>query len=729
MEKHVTKSLSLILAAAMATATLAGCGAKAPTSSTAGTAQTSGSTAEGMVAPVPADMDYDAESAFVYDAQLGEFKAMLDEAKEAGTQSERFAKMALAEAKMLESATLVPQSTRGGNYTMGRVAKRTGPTVYWGTDQERVHNLIVTTEMIKAEHQDELKKMWNKLKGTGTYEAKAAEYLQKNGYTLKDTYAKAYYTEPKTWDATRTPFRTDMSAIVNTYDGLVEYDMENELKPALAESWEVSDDGLTYTFHLRKGVKWVDAQGRELGEVKADDFVSGMQHMMDSHGGLEYLVDGVLVNAHEYLAGDVTDFTQVGVKAADDYTVVYTLEKPTSYFMTMLGYGVFAPINREYFKSKGGDFGLDAFQAAVDSGNYTYGNTSNDIAYCGPYLVTNATAENTIVFEANPSYWNKDNIRLKKVVWKFNDDKDPTKAYSDVKANVIDGTGLKAAATEACKKDGLFDEYVTVSDTEAATYMMYMNVNRKAYANVNDSTKVASAMTDEQKLAADIAMFNPHFRMALAMGLDAGSYNAQLVGEDLKMTSIRNSFTPGNFVTLPEEATVSINGTEKTYPAETYYGQIVQDQLDADGVKIKVWDAENMTSDGFVGWYNPENAMEELNKAIEEVKQNGLEISPENPVHLDLPVFMASESDANRANVLKQSIEASLQGNVVIDIVECADSKDLEDAGYFIESGEQANYSIYNVAGWGPDYGDPQTYLDAVQDNYSGSLTMFLGMY
>ncbi len=384
MEKHVTKTLSLLMAAAMATATLTGCGAKAPANnSTPNTVQTSGSVAGEMTAPVSADLDYDAASAFVYDAQMGEFKAMLDEAKLAGTQSERFAKMAQAEAKMLETATLIPNATRGGNYTLGRVAKRTNPTVFWGTDEDRVHNAIVTTEVIKAEHQEELKKMWNELKGTGTYEDKAAEYLESQGYTLKDTYQLVYSTEPKTWDATRTSYRTDMKAIVNTYDGLVEYDMENELQPALAESWEVSEDGLTYTFHLRQGVKWVDAQGREIGEVKADDFVAGMQHMMDTHGGLEYLVDGVLVNAHEYLAGDVTDFTQVGVKAADDYTVVYTLEEPTGYFMTMLGYGVFAPINRDYFKSKGGDFGMDAFQAAVDSGNYTYGNTSNDMPLPG----------------------------------------------------------------------------------------------------------------------------------------------------------------------------------------------------------------------------------------------------------------------------------------------------------------------------------------------------------
>lgn len=734
MEKHITKTLSLFLAAVMATASLAGCGA----SSTAGTAaagsqgssQVSAGTAGEMVAPVSADMSHDEASAFVYDSQMGEFKAMLQDAKESSAaQSERFAKMALAEAKLLETATLVPQTARGGNYTFGRVAKRTQPTVFWGTDAERMHNLIVTTEIIKAEHQNELKKMWNQLRGTGTYEAEAAKYLESKGYTLKDNYSKIYATEPKTWDATRTPFATDMQAIVNTYDGLVEYDMENELKPALAEKWEVSEDGLTYTFHLRKGVKWVDSQGREIGEVKADDFVAGMQHTMDGHGGLEYLVDGVLVNADEYLAGNLTDFTQVGVKAVDDYTLVYTLEKPTSYFMTMLGYGVFAPVNREYFKSKGGDFGLDAFQAALDSGNYSYGNTSNDIAYCGPYLVTNATAENTIVFEENPAYWNNENIRLKKIVWKFNDNKDPTKAYTDVKTDVVDAAPLNSASAEACKKDGLFEDFVTVADTDGSTYMFSMNVHRTAYANVNDETKVVSALTEDQKLATDIAMFNPHFRMALAMGIDVAAFNAQLVGEELKMTSLRNTITPGNFVALEEETTVSINGTEKTYPAGTYYGQIIQDQLDADGLKVKVWDAEELTSDGFAGWYSPENAMEQLNLAIEEVKQSGLEISPENPIYLDVPVFVSSESYANAGNVLKQSLETALQGNVVVNIVECNDKKDFQKAGYFIENGQQANYTIYTMCGWSPDFGDPQTYLDAVQDDYAGSLAMFLGVY
>ena len=134
--------------------------------------------------------------------------------------------------------------------------------------------------------------------------------------------------------------------------------------------------------------------------------------MLDAGGGLEYLVENIIVNALEYNKGDVTDFAEVGVKATDEHTVVYTLCQPTSYFITMLGYNVFAPMSRTYFESKGGVFGKDDYKTAVDAGTVKYGQTVNDIAYCGPYTVTNHTANNTIVFKANPTYWNKDNITI-----------------------------------------------------------------------------------------------------------------------------------------------------------------------------------------------------------------------------------------------------------------------------------------------------------------------------
>lgn len=673
--------------------------------------------------------DYNAMSAAIYDAQLGAFNTLYQAAKEETNVSKRYALMAQAEAKLLEAAVLIPGTTKGGNYGLSRVAKRSASTVLWGNDSDRFHNVLVTTELITAEDQTHLKAMWNEVRGTGTYTQKAIDYLTEKGYTLKNTYNMGYPSDPKTWDALATSRSADSEAIVNTYDGLVEYDNENEIKPALAESWEVSEDGLTYTFHIRQGAKWVDAQGREVADVKADDFVAGMQHMLDAGGGLEYLVENIIVNALEYNTGDVTDFAEVGVKATDDNTVVYTLCQPTSYFITMLGYNVFAPMSRTYFESKGGVFGKDDYKTAVDAGTMKYGQTVNDIAYCGPYTVTNHTAENTIVFEANPTYWNKDNITIKTLTWKFNDGKDPTKAYEDTKAGTLDGCGLSSASLEACKADGNFEKYCTVSDTDATSFVLFLNLNRNAYANFNDETKAVSTMTDDQKKRTDAAMLNVHFRRAIGMGLDIATYNGQVVGEELKLNSVRNSYTPGNFVALEEDVTVEINGESKTFAKGTYYGEIMQAQIDADGVKIKVWDAENQTSDGFAGWHNPANAYEELQQAITELKEFGVEISKDNPIVMDLPYYSGADIYTNRAQTLKQSVEEALQGCVVVNLVSCADAQEWYYAGYYTESGKDANYTLYDVSGWGPDYGDPATYLDTMLGDGAGYMAKCLGLF
>ena len=678
--------------------------------------------------PLPTG-DYNAMSAAIYDAQLGAFNTLYQAAKEETNVSKRYALMAQAEAKLLEAAVLIPGTTNGGNYGLSRVAKRSASTVLWGNDSDRFHNVLVTTELISAEDQTHLKAMWNEVRGTGTYSQKATDYLKEKGYTLKDTYNMGYVSDPQTWDALATSRSADSEAIVNTYDGLVEYDNENEIKPALAESWEVSEDGKTYTFHIRQGAKWVDAQGREVADVKADDFVAGMQHMLDAGGGLEYLVENIIVNALEYNTGDVTDFAEVGVKATDDNTVVYTLCQPTSYFITMLGYNVFAPMSRTYFESKGGVFGKDDYKAAVDAGTMKYGQTVNDIAYCGPYTVTNHTAENTIVFEANPTYWNKDNITIKTLTWKFNDGQDPTKAYEDTKAGTLDGCGLSSASLEACKADGNFEKYCTVSDTDATSFVLFLNLNRNAYANFNDETKAVSTMTDDQKKRTDAAMLNVHFRRAIGMGLDIATYNGQVVGEELKLNSVRNSYTPGNFVALEEDVTIEINGESKTFAKGTYYGEIMQAQIDADGVKIKVWDAENQTSDGFAGWHNPANAYEELQQAITELKEFGVEISKDNPIVMDLPYYSGADVYTNRAQTLKQSVEEALQGCVVVNLVPCADAKEWYYAGYYTESGKDANYTLYDVSGWGPDYGDPATYLDTMLGDGAGYMAKCLGLF
>lgn len=669
---------------------------------------------------------YDETSTELYNEALGDFNDALATAKEAETVDERYALMAVAEGKLMESAMMYPLTSRGGMYAMYRMAPRTKDYTLWGSDNVRYHQYVVTTDFIKAEDYNEMRAKWDELKGTGTYESWVKEYLAGKGYTLKDSFSMPYASDPVTWDGLATSRAADNDAIINTYDGLMEYDVEGTLQPALAESYEVSDDGLTYTFHLRKDVKWTDSQGREVDTVKADDFVAGMQHMCDAQGGLEYLVQGVIKNVSQYISGEVTDFDEVGVKAVDDYTVEYTLEEPCSYFMTMLGYTIFMPMSRSYYQSQGGKFGAEYDSSAAD---YQYGKDSNSIAYCGPYLVTNATAKNTIVFKLSDSYWNKDNVNIKTLTWLFNDQSDVTKMYTDAKAGTVDYVNLNTSTMETAKSEGLYDQYAVVSDTDATSFMGFYNINRTATANANDGTTAKSTKSDEEIQRTNKALQNVHFRRAISFAADRGAYNAQQVGEDLKYTSLRNTFTPGYFVSLSKDTTIQINGTDTTFPAGTYYGEIVQKQIDADGVKIKVWDAENKTSDGFDGWYNPENAVEELNTAIEELAEDGITIDESNPIQIEYPYPSAVEVYTNKANSYKKSVEAALGGKVVINLVDAVDLDGWYYAGYYVNYGYEQNYDVYDVSGWGPDFGDPCSYLDTMLPDYEGYMTKCFGIF
>jgi ABC-type oligopeptide transport system substrate-binding subunit len=719
--------VSLVLAAAMGLS-LCACGSASGDSTQSGTSTNSAAAAQEEI-DVAA---YVEESAALYSDILGEFAEYYDEAKEAESVSERFAYMAIAEAKLLESAVMLPVSTRGGYYCYSRVAPYTVDYTLWGNDMERFHQALIATDFITADDRAEMKEKWAELRGTGTYEEWAKSFLEEKGYTLTDTYGYAYNEDPSTWDVLATSKSVDSEAIVNTYDGLMEYDVEGELQPALAESYEVSEDGLTYTFHLRQGVKWVDYQGREVAEVTADDFVAGMQHMMDAAGGLEYLIEGVIANASEYISGEVTDFSEVGVTAVDDYTVQYTLEAPCSYFTTMLGYNVFAPMCRTYYESKGGKFGSEYDPSASD---YAYGLDPESIAYCGPYLVTNHTDKSVIVFSANPSYWNADNINIQTIKWQYYDGTDPMKLYDMAKAGDLAGVSLTDSTLETAKADEdiPFDEYVYTSATDATSYMAFFNINRHAWANVNDTTAVVSAQTVEDAERTNAAMLNVHFRRAIAFAVDRGSYNAQTQGEELKYNSLRNSYTPGTFVSLEEDVTVDINGTATTFPAGTFYGEIMQAQIDADGVKITAWDPSADdgvgSSDGYDGWYNVDNAVEELEQAIAELSEQGVEISEENPIYLDLPCATFYEIYNNRAQAFKQSVENALGGKVIVNLTDCADSDQLYYAGYLTDNGYENNYDIYDMSGWGPDYGDPSTYLDTFLPDYAGYMTQSLGIY
>ena len=203
----------------------------------------------------------------------------------------------------------------------------------------------------------------------------------------------------------------------------------------------------------------------------------------------------------------------------------------------------------------------------------------------------------------------------------------------------------------------------------------------------------------------------------------------RVTGEELKTYRLRNSYTPATFVTLEKETTIDINGTATTFPAGTYYGEVMQAQLDADGFPAKVYDETLASGDGYDGWYNPEKAKEYLAKAKEQLAAKGITVDKDNPITIELPYDASNEPFTNRANAYKQSVEATLDGEVIVSINPANDNDEWYYSGYFTDYGYEANYNVTDVSGWSPDYGDPASYLDVYLPDYAGYVTKSLGIF
>ena len=742
------KLLAIVLALVMCLALFAGCGEKnnpdTPSNPSTPNTPSNPSTPDDPTPEGPqyldlSDLDYEDMSDTIYDMNLGEFYEYYQTAKaEVVDLDSRLAMMAIAEAKMLESGVFAPIYGDGGAYAMHRAVPRSITTTSWGLDEYKWHSVLVTNELIKIDDRNALIGLWGDAETADEYFDSAKAYLADHGYTLNDTYNLMSSYDMETWDVIATSYTSDSYFISCTYSSLLEYDAKNAQQFALATGYEVSDDALTYTFHIREGVNWVDQQGRVIGEVTANDWVASMMHLVDNYDALGYLMtttDGCgIKNFDAYVAGDITDFAEVGVKALDKYTLEYTLEAPFPPFLTMVGYGCFAPLNADFYKSQGGTFSAEGDE--YTSGNY--GTGPDTIAYCGAYLVTNYTPQNVWTFAANPQYWNPDAINTPNVNFYYNDGTDALRAYNEVKAGTVSGAGLNASALVLAQEeipDGetetYFDLYHYTTTNSATCYVAWLNLYRSSFANFNDATIGVSSQTEEDQARTRTAMNNQNFRLALSFAFDKGAYNAQSVGEDLKYAALKNSYVPGDFDFVKADTTVDINGTATTFPAGTYYGVMVQAQLDADGVPIKVWDPTADggagSGDGFDGWYNVANAKAYLQTAIDELAELGIEVSAENPIYIDSFYLTTSELNTNMKNAYKQSIESALEGKVIINLVGYETALDMQYAYYRNSSGAEANFDISHNSGWGPDYGDPQTFLDTIQP--WGYMTKNLGIY
>ena len=651
----------------------------------------------------------------VYEAALSEFEEAQTAAKQAATVDERFVLFAQAEAALLDSAVMIPTTTQGGAYTISRIAPRTVPYVQWGNDEDRLKGLVISDEFLTPAERDDLFAQWNAaVAGEGTYDP--AAYLISKGHTIQNTYTTTFSTAPVTFDWLNTSSQSDTEITVNTVDGLVEYNNLNQMTPALAESWEVSEDGTVYTFHIRPGVYWYTSEGQQYAEVKAQDFVAGFRHMLDAQAGLEWLVDGIIVGATDYYANGGS-FDDVGYKAVDDYTLEVTLEQPTSYFLTMLTYSCFLPICDSFYQSRGGVYGVQEYaEASADTNAYTFGKNT-DVAsqvYNGPFLIQKFQKDSEIEIVRNPGYYKADEVTLDSIKWVYDSGENPDATYNDTLNGTYAGVALTAASglLEKAKADGNYDKYAYVSETTSTTYFGGLNLNRGTFAL--ESGAAASPKTEQQKIDTNTALQNKNFRKAMLLGFDRTTWNAVSRGEDLATTNMRNMYTHPQFVSLSEDTTVDGH----TFAAGTFYGDIVQYYLDEMGAGITV-------ADGVDGWYDKAAALSYLDAAKQELGD-----SVTFPINIDVVYYSASDNQVAQANTFKTVMEENLgTENVVINLIEATTPEDYYASGYRASNGEAGNFDFFQGSGWGPDYGDPSTYLDTFLGEGAGYMTKVIGLY
>ena len=494
------------------------------------------------------------------------------------------------------------------------------------------------------------------------------------------TFSYVYAIDPSSLDYSVTSKSSTSDVIANVVDGLLENDKYGNLIPSLAEDWSVSKDGLTYTYKLRKGVKWYTSEGEEYAEVKAQDFVTGLKHAADGKSdGLSLLQDSIKGLA-AYISGESNDFSTVGVKAVDDYTVEYTLNKPESFWNSKVTTATMLPVNEEFLNSKGSDYGTP---------------TPSSILYNGPYFLKSLTSKSVIEYEKNPNYWDKDNVKIDNIKLTFYDGSDQESLIRSFTQGAYTTARLFPTSSnfESTKKE--YGDKIVYSPQEATSYYLTVNVNRQSYNK--------TAKTDEaQKTSTKEALLNKNFRQALNFALDRHSYTAQLNGEEGANKIIRNSLVPHDYVQVGEKT----------------FGELAQAELVSYGDQWK----DVALTDGKDTIYSPEKAKAAFAKAKEELQAKGVTF----PIHLDIPVEQTDVIAVQQTNSLKQSIESSLgTENVIVDVLQMTDNEKLSITSQ-AKVPSQKDYDL-NGTGWGPDYQDPATYLN-ILDAKKGSALKHLGI-
>ena len=287
-------------------------------------------------------------------------------------------------------------------------------------------------------------------------------------------------TEPPEMFTVTTTDSTSFSIIRHVMENLVMLDPDNQPIPGVAKDWKVSDDQLTYNFYLREDMKWTNGE-----PVTAHDFVFAWKCLLNQEFASDYAYFGyIFKNGEKYYNGEVGE-DELGFKAVSDYELEITLENPTTYFVSTLAFGVFAPLKEKAYNEIGTAYGTDA----------------DKMVYNGAYKMTSWEHENKVVLEKNPDYWNADQISLEKINMVMI--KDANAALNAYKAGEVDMVGLNGEQVELMKSEG---EPIYTYDDGAVSYLEF-NLNDPFLQNKNLRKALAYAV-DKQAFVTAILKNN-----------------------------------------------------------------------------------------------------------------------------------------------------------------------------------------------------------------------------
>lgn len=292
--------------------------------------------------------------------------------------------------------------------------------------------------------------------------------------------------EPPEMDSILTTSSGSMNVLRHCVEGLVSLDQNNEATPGMAESWDVSKDKKTYTFHLRKGAKWSNGE-----EVTAKDFVFAWNQHFNARTGAPYAstwmtkiagaedifnATSELKNPKDKESGykmdekDIPEYIEkhAGWKAVDDYTFEVEFTGPFQYAAVLMAFPSFFPVNEKAYTAAGG--------------NKKYGTDVDKLAYNGPFNITEWNHEDSIVLEKNPEYWNAENIKLDQITMRMiGQENTAINEYNNGSIDMINVTG------DNIKQFG--DKVQSFDD--GSTWYLEFNSQKKPYSNA----KIRKALT------------------------------------------------------------------------------------------------------------------------------------------------------------------------------------------------------------------------------------------